>query len=698
MTPATEAKKKPAEVPDFKKPEAGQSDSAGLALHPLTHLQRHAGNRAVVQWLESRSLVQVQRKCKSCTTGSKCAECEEKERLPIQRAAKNGDASAPVNVEETATTGGLLVADDAATVSPEQMRKSEFLEQLRGVVCATADEALKEAGQTSEGCPYIEQWLSYYAEQEPAHVERALRKFAPEAATARSARDYIPAISNRVRIAVERWAKTGEITGLPPEMAGMLSGAGALGAIGGVLGSIGGAIGGAVSAVAGAIGDAFSSIGNALFKRREGRAKAGADPEEIQGQLRGGQPLDGGSKSRLGAAFGQDFSGVRVHTGGQAADLSEQLNARAFTVGNDIAFGAGEYKPGTLIGDALIAHELAHVVQQGNGSTSPQSKGSDGETALEEDADVAAVGAVVSAWGGVPGAIRDIGKKAVPRMRSGLKLQSCGPKADPKTPYEELVVEGMKKLQDPRFGFGFPWVLLGEDCDSTKNPKDQKFDSRFWKTAKAGPKECMLVNVGPASAAIDALFDEKNRSKWEIDCRIFSELPHWYAMLHTLGAKKFNEKFPTVELRRKDLTGLQTKAYWFEATANSGQLIEEEIRQDTKQGPVTQEVRERPEPVAKPGSKPTPEADVVASVPVGSRVTFGVYPTAEGYPPHKDNTVKMADDVYAAHDVPEGKDALYTRESLIEALRTKYDPYSSIPEKNFRIVAIEVYDVDAMTK
>jgi hypothetical protein len=58
----------------------------------------------------------------------------------------------------------------------------------------------------------------------------------------------------------------------------------------------------------------------------------------------------------------------------------------------------------------------------------------------------------------------------------------------------------------------------------------------------------------------------------------------------------------------------------------------------------------------------------------------------------------MADNVYAAHDVPEGKDALYTRESLIEALRTKYDPYSSIPERNFRIVAIEVYDVEAMTK
>jgi hypothetical protein len=67
----------------------------------------------------------------------------------------------------------------------------------------------------------------------------------------------------------------------------------------------------------------------------------------------------------MSSAFGYDFSGVRVHTGTKAASVATELNARAFTVGRDIAFGAGEYQPGTPIGDALIAHELAHVVQQG---------------------------------------------------------------------------------------------------------------------------------------------------------------------------------------------------------------------------------------------------------------------------------------------------------------------------------------------
>ncbi len=53
-----------------------------------------------------------------------------------------------------------------------------------------------------------------------------------------------------------------------------------------------------------------------------------------------------------------------AHTDSNASSVSNRVNARAFTVGNHVAFGGGEYKPGTLAGDALIAHELAHTVQQ----------------------------------------------------------------------------------------------------------------------------------------------------------------------------------------------------------------------------------------------------------------------------------------------------------------------------------------------
>ncbi len=73
-------------------------------------------------------------------------------------------------------------------------------------------------------------------------------------------------------------------------------------------------------------------------------------------------------------AFGHNFKNVKVHTDSRATGLSRSMHAKAFTISNHIAFGAGEYQPGTITGDDLIAHELAHVVQQ-SGATSSNTKG-----------------------------------------------------------------------------------------------------------------------------------------------------------------------------------------------------------------------------------------------------------------------------------------------------------------------------------
>jgi hypothetical protein len=68
--------------------------------------------------------------------------------------------------------------------------------------------------------------------------------------------------------------------------------------------------------------------------------------------------------------FGRDFSNVRVHTNAIAAQSSREINARAYTVGNHITFGAGQYSPHAETGNRLIAHELAHTIQQHlNGSS-----------------------------------------------------------------------------------------------------------------------------------------------------------------------------------------------------------------------------------------------------------------------------------------------------------------------------------------
>jgi hypothetical protein len=142
------------------------------------------------------------------------------------------------------------------------------------------------------------------------------------------------------------------------------------------------------------------------------------DPQALRSRLGVGRRLDSGVKSRMESIFGQDLSHVRVHANGQAARLSAGLDARAFAIGEHVAFGEGQYRPGTPIGDALIAHELAHVVQQ-EGSRSTTSTSRD---ALETEANTSAVGALLSVLGGAKAALS---QKMMPRLRSGLQLQRC---------------------------------------------------------------------------------------------------------------------------------------------------------------------------------------------------------------------------------------------------------------------------------
>jgi hypothetical protein len=77
-----------------------------------------------------------------------------------------------------------------------------------------------------------------------------------------------------------------------------------------------------------------------------------------------GQPLDLATRSFMEPRFGRDFSKVRVHADSRAEASAKAVNARAYTVGNDLVFGAGNFAPGTMRGRQLLAHELTHVVQQ----------------------------------------------------------------------------------------------------------------------------------------------------------------------------------------------------------------------------------------------------------------------------------------------------------------------------------------------
>lgn len=102
------------------------------------------------------------------------------------------------------------------------------------------------------------------------------------------------------------------------------------------------------------------------------------------------QGLDSALRSEMESAFGESFGDVRVHTGGEAERMNEELGARAVTRGRDVYFDRGEYEPHTTKGKELLAHELAHVVQQGGAAGRQASSADNPGDKHEQEADRAA--------------------------------------------------------------------------------------------------------------------------------------------------------------------------------------------------------------------------------------------------------------------------------------------------------------------
>jgi hypothetical protein len=130
-----------------------------------------------------------------------------------------------------------------------------------------------------------------------------------------------------------------------------------------------------------------------------------------------GTALDPATRAYFEPRFGHDFSRVRVHTDVRAAQSAAAVNAHAYTLGSHVAFGTGQYSPGTERGRGLLAHELTHVVQQSAAANPPSADirvGPPGDSA-EKEADhfaeamtrpePAAVAPAVS-WHGHPGHAR----------------------------------------------------------------------------------------------------------------------------------------------------------------------------------------------------------------------------------------------------------------------------------------------------
>lgn len=108
--------------------------------------------------------------------------------------------------------------------------------------------------------------------------------------------------------------------------------------------------------------------GENLFREADGPGVEGGEAELNSADLAGpGSSLPAELQESMGASIGADFSGVRIHTGAGADRASRRLSARAFAKGRDLYFRDGEYDPGSREGRHLIAHELAHVADGGDG-------------------------------------------------------------------------------------------------------------------------------------------------------------------------------------------------------------------------------------------------------------------------------------------------------------------------------------------
>ncbi len=282
----------------------------------------------------------------------------------LQQVAGNGYVQ-QVFVELAAGDGSKRIDEKA---------KPAFLAQLRTAIEHGIEGELGREGATS-GCPYLEKYFTRYASAPVAVLDAVIDRWVPGASGALTMAELIPLVVARVLEATKSWQQTGQVPA-----------------------------------------DLLAADPEAAPPDKSASG-APTTLAAMEHQLGPGQALDAGTEAKMSAHVGADVSGARIHTGGAAAAMASANNAAAFAVGNNIVMGSAAPAPGSLAGDALLAHELAHTAQQKHAATDPTARhqpiGAEGEAA-ERDAGVERLARL----GTFSGALGDV-------MRTGLQLQRC---------------------------------------------------------------------------------------------------------------------------------------------------------------------------------------------------------------------------------------------------------------------------------
>jgi hypothetical protein len=296
-------------------------------------------------------------------------------------------------------TGMRLLMDEPVPSGSGTMAVADFLDVVEEQLVATADSALAETPWRSAGCPYIKAWVAHYRGVSGREVEQVVRDIIGDAGGITDPVGYVSRLRGIVRDGVTQWVE-----------------------------------GGALPVVPAAVREASPAV----TASEPDTAQTGADPRTRARAVgpasgSGGHPLDTATRTRMEGALGAPLGSVRIRTDRSTVDAG----TRAVTRGEHIAFAPDAYRPGTPHGDVLLAHELAHVIQQRG---SPPGTSAD-EPEVEADANRAATLGVLRLWNGR--GLSQLRNEAGPRLKSGVRASRCaGPApepADPRPRYEEIV-------------------------------------------------------------------------------------------------------------------------------------------------------------------------------------------------------------------------------------------------------------------
>jgi hypothetical protein len=363
----------------------------------------------------------------------------------------------------------------------------------------------------------------------------------------------------------------------------------------------------------------------------------------------GSEPLPQDVRNFFEPRFGRDFSQVRIHRDGPANRTAEALHARALTFGDHMVFGNEQWSPGTGRGQRLLAHELAHVVQQGG--SDPARHGT--IFRAENNRDRSSFGSTLAS---AAATAVIAGMSSVAQSLTSTVLSDPANREQAYQMHLQIAILRLEavaqRARNSLFGRAVTgkclWIqatplrLLPSFARTRWLPivTHQAFDARYWSfevNCDAGTAKLFQIR-GKPSEAIDEMFD--NLHLWTFDCAEYLQVAQWYAQRHTMGAEAFDKKMTGLgglTLRPHGSTGIMTKEAYIRKGPYAPFYRENNVTMQT-------------EPSDKMAYQLLDEA------PVGTRITWtntaaptGSDPSRGWWPFGNENAIKMGNDQYAAH-------------------------------------------------